>query len=85
MTSIQGWENQPSIVELENLFTNQEAQAMQMEKASILANDEALFAGRRRYNNYKGWKTNNFHERENFKEKKFNGREQWKLKNKNGI
>ena len=30
LTSIQGWANQSSIVELENLLTNQEALAMQM-------------------------------------------------------
>lgn len=71
LTSIQGWANQPSIVELENLLTNQEALAMQMAKASISENDEALFAGRRRYNNYKSRKGNNFQERENFKGKHF--------------
>ena len=38
LTSIQGWANQPSIVELENLLTNQEALVMQMAKASISEN-----------------------------------------------
>lgn len=44
LTSIQGWANQPIIVELENLLTNQKALTMQMIKASILENDDMLFA-----------------------------------------
>lgn len=55
---------------------------MQMAKASISENDEALFVGRRRYNNYMSWKGNK--ERENSKGKHFSGREQWKSKNFNG-
>lgn len=41
---------QSSIVELENLLTNQEALAMYMAKASISKYNEALFIERRHYN-----------------------------------
>ncbi|WOH11453.1 hypothetical protein DCAR_0830940 [Daucus carota subsp. sativus] len=78
LTSIQGWANQSRIVELENLLTNQEALAMQMAKASISETDEALFVGRRRYNNYTSWKGNK--EKENSKRDHFSSREQWKPK-----
>ena len=61
LTSIQGWSNQPNIIELENLLTNQEALVMQMAKTSISENDEVLFARKQRHHTYnnKSWKANN--------------------------
>ncbi|WOH07924.1 hypothetical protein DCAR_0727359 [Daucus carota subsp. sativus] len=81
-TSIQGWANQPSIVKLENLLTNQDALAIQMAKALISENDEALFAGRRHYN-YKNQTGNHFKEKDYLKGKLFSSGEQWRLKNAN--
>lgn len=82
LTSIQGWANHPSIVELENLLTSQVALAMQMAKASISENDEALFTRKQRHDNYnyKSWKANNYKGEADWKRKSFSRGEQWKLK-----
>lgn len=85
LTSIQGWANQPSIVELENLLTNQEALEMQMAKASISENDEALFVRKQRHNNYnyKSWNAHNPNGAADWKGKSSSSREQWRQKNVN--
>ncbi|KAG8370120.1 hypothetical protein BUALT_Bualt14G0084400 [Buddleja alternifolia] len=45
ITSVQGWANQPSILELENLLTNQEALARQMAGVHISGgSDDVLFS-----------------------------------------
>ncbi|XP_042513289.1 uncharacterized protein LOC122088178 isoform X2 [Macadamia integrifolia] len=42
ITSLQGWVNQPSIIDLENLLSNQEALAKQMSSKSISEPAEVL-------------------------------------------
>ena len=54
ISSIQGWVNQPSIVELENLLFNQEALVKQMFEKSPSNVEDALLV---KY----GWKTKNAH------------------------
>nr|DAD19723.1 TPA_asm: hypothetical protein HUJ06_021186 [Nelumbo nucifera] len=44
ITSIQGWEKQPSVEELESLLSNQEALAKQMAKNSNSERDDVLFS-----------------------------------------
>ncbi|KAH7837958.1 hypothetical protein Vadar_020102 [Vaccinium darrowii] len=61
LTSIQGWATKPTIIELENLLSNQEALAKQMASASISGKDEALFIGNNWKNNQhqgKNWRNN---------------------------
>jgi hypothetical protein len=50
VTSIQGWANQPSLVEFESLLTSQESLARQMAGCSISGNevDAALFSGKKK-------------------------------------
>ena len=43
ITAVQGWENQPSLVEFENLLAGQEALAKQMGGASLRSEEEALY------------------------------------------
>ncbi|KAL8088766.1 hypothetical protein AgCh_038521 [Apium graveolens] len=50
------------------------------EKASISEYDDALFAGKRRRNNYKSWNYNNDKGTAEQKEKSFSSGEQWRLK-----
>ncbi|XP_071709236.1 uncharacterized protein [Rutidosis leptorrhynchoides] len=47
ITSIQGWTTQPTVEELENLLSNQEALAKQMAKG--FENDSVLFSKRKNY------------------------------------
>ncbi|KAH7856163.1 hypothetical protein Vadar_033466 [Vaccinium darrowii] len=57
----QGWATQPTIIELENLLSNQEALAKQMASASISGKDDALFIGNNWKNNQhqgKNWRNN---------------------------
>ncbi|KAK1357702.1 hypothetical protein POM88_050958 [Heracleum sosnowskyi] len=56
---------------------------MQMAKASISENDEALFAGKRRHNNYKIWNGDNTKGAADWKGKNFRSGEQWRLKSSN--
>ncbi|KAK3039235.1 hypothetical protein RJ639_027939 [Escallonia herrerae] len=44
VTSVQGWVVQPSVEELENLFSNQEALAKQISRKSISEADDVLFS-----------------------------------------
>jgi hypothetical protein len=43
ITIVQGWQNQPSLVEFENLLAGQEALAKQMGGASLRSEEEALY------------------------------------------
>ena len=45
VAAIQGWPIQPSLVELENLLTDQEALVKQMVRVSLKSDKEALFSG----------------------------------------
>uniref|UniRef100_F6H7P1 Uncharacterized protein n=1 Tax=Vitis vinifera TaxID=29760 RepID=F6H7P1_VITVI len=47
---VQGWQNQPSLVEFENLLTGQEALAKQMGGVSLKGEEEALYAHKGRWN-----------------------------------
>nr|GEX92540.1 uncharacterized protein [Tanacetum cinerariifolium] len=46
VAAIQGWQNQPSLVELENLLASQEALIKQMGGVSIKKDEEALYANK---------------------------------------
>ncbi|KAH1120511.1 hypothetical protein J1N35_003671 [Gossypium stocksii] len=46
ITAVQGWQNQPSLVEFENLLAGQEALVKQMAGNSSKSEEEALYAGR---------------------------------------
>jgi hypothetical protein len=46
ITIVQGWQNQPSLVEFENLLADQEALAKQMGGASLKSEEEALYANK---------------------------------------
>jgi hypothetical protein len=46
ITIVQGWQDQPSLVEFENLFADQEALAKQMGGASLKSEEEALYANK---------------------------------------
>ncbi|KAJ6832875.1 uncharacterized protein M6B38_342070 [Iris pallida] len=43
ISSVQGWANQPSIIKLENLLSNQEALVKQMTKMSVSSIDDVLY------------------------------------------
>ncbi|KAH6831338.1 hypothetical protein C2S53_010991 [Perilla frutescens var. hirtella] len=64
MTSIQGWSEQPSLVNLENLLADQEALTGQMEEVSFKRDNEALFSHNKKKgfshlkNEYKGKEEN---------------------------
>ncbi|RVW47434.1 Retrovirus-related Pol polyprotein from transposon TNT 1-94 [Vitis vinifera] len=47
---VQGWQNQPSLVEFENLLAGQEALAKQMGGVSLKGEEEALYAHKGRWN-----------------------------------
>ncbi|RVW59275.1 Retrovirus-related Pol polyprotein from transposon TNT 1-94 [Vitis vinifera] len=50
VAAIQGWQNQPSLVEFENLLAGQEALAKQMGGVSLKGEEEALYAHKGRWN-----------------------------------
>ncbi|KAK3011071.1 hypothetical protein RJ639_010746 [Escallonia herrerae] len=50
VAAVQGWPNQPSLVEFENLLTSQEAMAKQMGGVSLKGEEEALYANKSRGN-----------------------------------
>ena len=50
VTVIQGWQNQPSLVEFENVLAGQEALAKQMGGTSVKSEEEALYANKIRWN-----------------------------------
>ena len=47
---VQGWENQPSLVEFENLLAGQEALAKQIGGASLRSEEEAIYVHKGRGN-----------------------------------
>ncbi|KAH0661929.1 hypothetical protein KY284_026860 [Solanum tuberosum] len=50
IAAVQGWQNQPSLVEFENLLAGQEALAKQMSGVSLKGKDEALYVNKSRGN-----------------------------------
>ncbi|KAF9673566.1 hypothetical protein SADUNF_Sadunf10G0037400 [Salix dunnii] len=46
VTAVQGWQNQPSLVEFENFLPRQEALAKQMGGASMKGEEEALYVNK---------------------------------------
>ena len=48
ITPIQAWSTQPSLTDLENLLTDQEAMCKQTSMASLKSDEEALFSSNRR-------------------------------------
>ncbi|KAL6334508.1 hypothetical protein AAG906_016061 [Vitis piasezkii] len=50
VVAVQGWQNQPSLVEFENLLAGQEALAKQMGGVSLKGEEEALYAHKGRWN-----------------------------------
>ena len=46
ITAVQGWQNQPSLVEFKNVLVGQEALAKQMGGVSLKGEDEALYANK---------------------------------------
>ena len=46
IAAVQGWQNQPSLVEFENLLAGQEALAKQMGGVSLKSEEEALYANK---------------------------------------
>jgi hypothetical protein len=50
VAAVQGWQTQPSLVEFENLLAGQEALANQMGDVSPMAQEEALFANKSKWN-----------------------------------
>ncbi|GAV86875.1 hypothetical protein CFOL_v3_30301 [Cephalotus follicularis] len=50
VAAVQGWQNQPSLVEFENLLAGQEALAKQMGGVSLKGEEEALYANKSRWN-----------------------------------
>ncbi|RVW83189.1 Retrovirus-related Pol polyprotein from transposon TNT 1-94 [Vitis vinifera] len=50
VAAVQGWQNQPSLVEFENLLAGQEALAKQMGGVSLKGEEEALYAHKGRWN-----------------------------------
>lgn len=64
VAAIQGWPNQPSLVEFENLFAGQEAMAKQIVGTSVKSEEESLYTNKTK--NFKqhtarSSKKNNFH------------------------
>lgn len=47
VAAVQGWQNQPSLVEFENLLVGQEALAKQMGGVSLKGEEETLYANKR--------------------------------------
>ena len=54
VSSIQGWENQPTVIELENLLSNQEAMVKQMTSSNEFStkSEDALYVKDQRRQNY---------------------------------
>ena len=50
ITIVQGWQDQPSLVEFENLLAGQEALAKQIEGASLRSEEEAIYVHKGRGN-----------------------------------
>ncbi|WKA06756.1 hypothetical protein VitviT2T_024641 [Vitis vinifera] len=50
VAAVQGWKNQPSLVEFENLLAGQEALAKQMGGVSLKGEEKALYAHKGRWN-----------------------------------
>ncbi|KAA8547802.1 hypothetical protein F0562_004231 [Nyssa sinensis] len=50
IAAVQGWPNQPSLVEFENLLAGQEAMAKQVERISLKGEEEALYANKSKGN-----------------------------------
>nr|CAD1836418.1 unnamed protein product [Ananas comosus var. bracteatus] len=75
ITSIQGWQRQPSLVEFENLLASQELLARQMAGCSISGgNGEVLFAGNKKGHNREEKKKD--HKKDG--ESTSNGERKWK-------
>ncbi|KAL3849192.1 hypothetical protein ACJIZ3_011074 [Penstemon smallii] len=49
IAAVQGWPNQPSLIEFENLLAGQKAMAMQMGGVSLRGEEEALYANKNRW------------------------------------
>ncbi|KAK3014224.1 hypothetical protein RJ639_008969 [Escallonia herrerae] len=77
VAAVQGWPNQPSLVEFENLLTSQEAMAKQMGGVSLKGEEEALYANKSRGNSKQH--TTNGSKRNHDKEKGHQGEKSFHL------
>ncbi|KAK4492038.1 hypothetical protein RD792_002828 [Penstemon davidsonii] len=64
VAALQGWQNQPSLIEFENLLAGQEALAKQMGGVSLKGEEEALYANKNR-GNFKQHATGEFKKNDN--------------------